>query len=808
MQTPKLKSWLYILAIFSVFLLVPMVTYAGLGGVVTELLYYILIYPFKILLQLELIALTKIAQWSHFTNMSGVNEGWIALRDLSNMFFIVILLVMAFATILKIDAYGYKQVLKRLILMAILINFSKLIVGLVIDGSQLVMLTFVATWKDIAAGNMVTALGLDSIMTMDADKTATGNVDIFSNIILGYLFAGVFIILTCVVVFGFIATLLVRIVTLWVLVVLSPLAFLANAFPGTQKYFSEWMGAFSKEVVVGPFLAFFLWLSFTIVGGGAGGDSSADVIKNLPKSQQGDVEVKAGGFTEATDTDHFLKFIVGIAMLLTALRETQKIGGEASGIGMKIAGKAKAGAIGAAAWGASKVWRGSSDYGGLRGGMQRATAWAGAGTLQTAGEITGISGFTRAGLKLRQGERDRKIAKRESLLKDTKGMTADEQREYLGDASIYARGARAKVDIEDGKLGENGNNDKAMLKLFKDLNDSETVKKIQAGSAFVHDSESIKGMMSGKGLTAASGINTDSLDSEGGQQVADHIFENYDADQVKKWTENMTKKEQDAWRAAMSGAAQRATMDSGGKKFDFSSMFKKDDDGKSTGQLDKDSKAYKAAMLDDKVYKQAYDGLANDKASQKQLAKAKGDSTRVEDLPKKKISDMGDEAYRAMVGNLSTQKASTFISSLSSGDERIEMVAAEQVANRDAGFLDSAALSGALGFKEKEKITKAGFDKKVKVEVQTSGKTEEVVRVELAKDNLRQAHNFFSDQKAFTAFVNTLTPRDAAKIDREKLEDILGDLSSQLREELANKHGIGKSKSKVDDYRERAKNIS
>jgi hypothetical protein len=746
--------------------------------------------------------------------MSGVNEGWIALRDMSNMFFIVILLVMAFATILKIDAYGYKQVLKRLILMAILINFSKLIVGLVIDASQLVMLTFVATWKDIAAGNMVTALGLDSIMNIKA-KESSGPLDIAGGIIVGYLFAGIFIILTCIVVFGFIITLLARVVMLWVLIVLSPLAFLANAFPGTQSYFSQWMSAFTKELIVGPVLAFFLWLSFTIVGGGSGANSVGSVIGNLPDSQQADLQVRqTGGLTKATETDNFFKFIVGIAMLLGALKVTQSIGGVASGIGMKMADKAKAGAIGAAAWGASKVWRGSSDYGGLRGGVQRFTAKVGSGALVKAGEKTGVTGLTRAGLKLRQGERNRKIEKRESLLKDTKGMTSDEQREYLGGASIYARGARAKVDIEDGKLGENAENDKAMLKLFKDLNDSESVKKIQAGSAFVHDSESVKGMMKGKGLTSASGIAVESLvdeegnASEGGKAVADHIFENYDADQVKKWTENMTKKEQDAWRAAMSAAAQRATMDSGGKKFDFSSMFKKDDDGKSTGQLDKDSSAYKAAMLDDKVYKQAYEGLANDKAGQKHLAKAKGDSTRVEDLPKKKISDMGDEAYRAMVGNLSAQKASTFISSLSSGDERIEMVAAEQVANRDSGFLDSAALSGALSSKEKEKITKAGFDKKVKIEVKTSGKTEEVVRVELAKDNLRQAHNFFSDQKAFTNFVNTLAPRDAAKIDREKLEDILGDLSSQLREELSNKHGIGKPKSKVDDYKERTKNIS
>jgi len=52
---------------------------------------------------------------------------------------------------------------------------------------------------------------------------------------------------------------------LWMLMVLSPLAFLLSAFPGGQKYASQWWEKLAGHLIVGPVLAFFLWLTFTIM---------------------------------------------------------------------------------------------------------------------------------------------------------------------------------------------------------------------------------------------------------------------------------------------------------------------------------------------------------------------------------------------------------------------------------------------------------------------------------------------------------------------------------------------------------------
>jgi len=48
-----------------------------------------------------------------------------------------------------------------------------------------------------------------------------------------------------------------RIVMIWLLVVLSPLVFLLNVFPGKMKSYSNmWWEKFANQLIVGPVMAF------------------------------------------------------------------------------------------------------------------------------------------------------------------------------------------------------------------------------------------------------------------------------------------------------------------------------------------------------------------------------------------------------------------------------------------------------------------------------------------------------------------------------------------------------------------------
>ena len=110
---------------------------ADTGGAVAMLLGWI-IYPFVFivtkLIVLLFYLLRDVFMYNDFINAAPVVAGWVIVRDICNMFFILILLVIAFATILRVEGYDIKKMIPKLIIMAVLINFSKTICGLTRNG--------------------------------------------------------------------------------------------------------------------------------------------------------------------------------------------------------------------------------------------------------------------------------------------------------------------------------------------------------------------------------------------------------------------------------------------------------------------------------------------------------------------------------------------------------------------------------------------------------------------------------------------------------------------------------------------------
>lgn len=304
---------------------------------------YIFIYVFGKILSIVIQALVWIASYQNFTGSQAVVLGWVIVRDVCNMFFVVVLMIIAFGTILHLENYNYKKWLPKLILMAILINFSKTICGLLIDVAQVVMLTFVNAFKDVAGGNMIDILGIQSIVTMSQNSEDVG----FLAVVGAYLLGLVYLIIAVIVVVTMLAMLVMRLVMIWVYVVLSPLAYLLAAFPGAEKYSSEWWSEFVKNLIVGPVLAFFIWLSFAALQTGNYNTQAIDEQANkeisYASSQQGE-QVPAMA-SEASKPGALIKFVIAIGMLIGGLTIAQKIGGAAgsmAGKGMSAIQKGQA----------------------------------------------------------------------------------------------------------------------------------------------------------------------------------------------------------------------------------------------------------------------------------------------------------------------------------------------------------------------------------------------------------------------------------------------------------------------------------
>ncbi len=301
--------------------------------------------------------LVQVASYSQLINVPAVTTGWKMVRDLCNMFFVLILLVIAFATILRVETYQWKKALPKLLIMAILINFSKTICGLFIDFAQVIMLTFVNAFS-AGGGNLVDTLQIQKYTSIGGKLSDVGAVGAWNTV--GSMFAALFaLIISLIVLIVLLAVLVMRVVMLWIYVILSPLAFLASAFPQGQKYASQWWGEFSKQVIVGPVLAFFIWLALLTAN-----QSGQDLISYGAKSREvlGKEEELCAGLTSLFCSNNFQTYIITIGLLIGGLMVTQQVGGIAGSIaGKGLAWAKKApmlmgkGISGFGAWGTRKI---------------------------------------------------------------------------------------------------------------------------------------------------------------------------------------------------------------------------------------------------------------------------------------------------------------------------------------------------------------------------------------------------------------------------------------------------------------------
>jgi len=379
--------------------------------------------------------LMKVASYSKIIDMPAIRIAWAVVRDISNMFFVIILLIIAFATILRVENYSVKKNLPKLIIMAVLINFSKTISGIIIDISQVVMLQFIS-----AIGTPATSANIfinifqvnDYLNLAEKNKGIGTDTSVFFVLMAGLIA----LLVTIVVVLVLMFTLIMRVAMLWIYVILSPFAYLLAAFPNGKKYSSQWWSEFVQYVVTGPILAFFLWLAIYITQSiyNAEGDNSVVFGK-------GGLGQDLGGVFE---TNAFQKYIILIALLYGGLKVTQQVGGAAgafAGKGMGAINAGKSWTVGMAKKGAKKATVGVAKGSGKLVGRQT-LGLVGKG-LSKAGKEGGSVNKLGTFMNTWKGDLDRSRVnqKRDKRLATLKKLG-------MGDDSLGAL-----KDVADSKMG-------------------------------------------------------------------------------------------------------------------------------------------------------------------------------------------------------------------------------------------------------------------------------------------------------------------------------------------------------------------
>lgn len=327
-------------------------TLSDLLGLAVSYFLYFIAYGLGVIMMIAIKVMLTIATYNNFLDQPAVQVGWTIVRDVCNNFFIVLMLMMAVGTALNFQSYQWRAMLPKILIMAVLINFSKLATGLMIDASQILMLTFAAPLATSTAYNIILAsFGLPSFMQLSDLPKQLGDINgggtltlSWWDIIAALLFAIIVTIAALVVIIVIAITLAYRIVMLWFLVILSPAWIFGMAFKQGSGISSKWQNEITNYLIVGPAMMFFLYLSFmtlsTINMAGAGSPDQTNVLKvdtttantelNNTNFSGGDVALTSGNDTiklsNMASPNGMINVLIVIGLLWASLMMGKKYG--------------------------------------------------------------------------------------------------------------------------------------------------------------------------------------------------------------------------------------------------------------------------------------------------------------------------------------------------------------------------------------------------------------------------------------------------------------------------------------------------
>lgn len=319
-----------------------------------------------ILMQYAVVAFTStVYAWVY----GGVVIVWSVGRDIANIVIIGVFVFIAISTILGSTSYGMKRMVARVLIIAVLINFSLLFTRVVVDASNFVAGKFyqqmtttsaanpatpsptagskLSTIENYAStagvsGQFISLLGLPSSLVPRATigkiaeegaRNTPSPLGGITNtfvaaaiaILYGLVMGGLMLILAFVLGYA-VFMLLVRTILFVILLAFSAAAFGAFLVPRYGEYVWEmWWDALWRSAIIAPVLLIMIWTTLTIsygfvngMGGiGPGKKASFDALFSNPTSGAGVLAL--------------LAYLVVVGMLYLSIRIASSFGGSIRG---------------------------------------------------------------------------------------------------------------------------------------------------------------------------------------------------------------------------------------------------------------------------------------------------------------------------------------------------------------------------------------------------------------------------------------------------------------------------------------------
>lgn len=311
----------------------------GLAWLVAQVINYLIYVPSSWVLNASAFVFDAVVPYSlgvgtpNAFQSAFITEGWGLMRDITNMVFIFAMLYIAIATILQIGAgRNTKALIINIIIIALFVNFSLFLAQVVIDAANLLALEFYRALAGSPGGHGLAAIFLQGfnpqllLGTASFDAWVTQYNQSNLTLVAIYLFGGVVQLVAAYAIFLAAFLFIGRIIVLWILMIVSPLAFAAYIIPKFAGKFTEWWDRLLKQAFVAPIFLFFFYIFALFVQSGLG------AFLNAAAAQSGQDGVVQSVFKVA------LGFSLTVAFLVIALRITKSLSGEVAGYATKAVG--------------------------------------------------------------------------------------------------------------------------------------------------------------------------------------------------------------------------------------------------------------------------------------------------------------------------------------------------------------------------------------------------------------------------------------------------------------------------------------
>jgi len=218
-------------------------------------------------------------------DLEGVKVGWGILLSITNLGFILAIIVIAFATILHIDSYEMKKTLWKLVVAALLVNFSLVITGIFIDMSNVVSgfilkrvgdTEFLSNALSRAMEIQKINIPADESSLLDKFKWITDPAGKLMSLYASLVFVTLFTVFILLIFATLAVMFLIRDIYLIILAIVSPIVWLLWIFPYTQKHWTKWWSELIRWNIFAPTALFFVYVAILI----ANGMSSETVTKS------------------------------------------------------------------------------------------------------------------------------------------------------------------------------------------------------------------------------------------------------------------------------------------------------------------------------------------------------------------------------------------------------------------------------------------------------------------------------------------------------------------------------------------------